>query len=226
MLVHVWYFQSARDHGPLGRVMAIVSPHDERFVAELKSRIPSPYRWWFAMGRLWIVAAEYRNVVVELVLQFFGKVRICRTCMACRTWDNRVELMRSLGYHPTLKNQHQEPPPQPPPTPRSTPPPRHQWGPPPRQQQAAWDFRTPPPTPRPTPPPRRESPPPPPPPPRGRRGGLSRAQAARVLGVAEHATPREVKAAFARLALARHPDTGGSHEAMVELNAARDAFLS
>ena len=41
-----------------------------------------------------------------------------------------------------------------------------------------------------------------------------------VLGLQRGASYEEVKAAFKRLSMQRHPDRGGSHEAMVELNVA------
>ncbi len=44
-----------------------------------------------------------------------------------------------------------------------------------------------------------------------------------VLGVPATATRAAVELAFDRLAMAAHPDRGGSHEAMARLNTARDA---
>lgn len=43
-----------------------------------------------------------------------------------------------------------------------------------------------------------------------------------VLGVSPSASESEVEAAYRRLTLVRHPDVGGTHEAMAELNLARD----
>lgn len=43
------------------------------------------------------------------------------------------------------------------------------------------------------------------------------------LGVSRDATLDEVNAAFRRLALVTHPDSGGSHDDMIRLKAARDA---
>lgn len=47
-----------------------------------------------------------------------------------------------------------------------------------------------------------------------------------VLGITPGATHDMIEAAFKAQAKARHPDRGGSHAAMSELNAARDAALS
>ncbi len=47
----------------------------------------------------------------------------------------------------------------------------------------------------------------------------------RVLGVKEEATKAEIEAAYRQLARDRHPDAGGSAEAMAELNLAREAGL-
>jgi hypothetical protein len=47
-----------------------------------------------------------------------------------------------------------------------------------------------------------------------------------VLGVKPHATADEINAAYRTKARSAHPDTGGSHAAMAELNAARDEGLS
>jgi hypothetical protein len=44
-----------------------------------------------------------------------------------------------------------------------------------------------------------------------------------VLGVSEGATADEIKAAWIELSKIHHPDTGGSHERMVEINAAFQA---
>jgi hypothetical protein len=46
-----------------------------------------------------------------------------------------------------------------------------------------------------------------------------------VLGVQPNATPAEINAAYRRKAAEKHPDTGGSHAAMAELNVARDEGL-
>ena len=46
-----------------------------------------------------------------------------------------------------------------------------------------------------------------------------------VLGIKGPATKESVQAAYRRLAGERHPDAGGSHDVMAELNAARDAAL-
>jgi len=46
-----------------------------------------------------------------------------------------------------------------------------------------------------------------------------------ILGVRETATADEIQAAWRDKLKAAHPDTGGSHAAMAEINAARDAAL-
>ena len=46
-----------------------------------------------------------------------------------------------------------------------------------------------------------------------------------VLGLKPDTTVAEIKAAFQRLALQRHPDYGGSEEQLAELKAARDAAI-
>lgn len=46
-----------------------------------------------------------------------------------------------------------------------------------------------------------------------------------ILGVGPNATPNEIRSAHRAAASKAHPDTGGSHAAMAELNAARDAGL-
>jgi DnaJ-domain-containing protein 1 len=74
---------------------------------------------------------------------------------------------------------------------------------------------------RPTPPP----PPPrrPPPPPRRVRTKLEIACA--LLGVSVYAKTAEIKRASHRMALEHHPDRGGSHEKMVEINLATEYLL-
>lgn len=46
-----------------------------------------------------------------------------------------------------------------------------------------------------------------------------------VLNLGSRATPAEIEIAYKKLALQRHPDRGGSHEAMTELNLAYAAAL-
>ena len=66
-------------------------------------------------------------------------------------------------------------------------------------------------------------------PPRVRPGpqpsGLSRREAAALLGVAETATPAEVEAAHRRLMRRAHPDVGGTAGLAAQLNAARETLL-
>ena len=54
--------------------------------------------------------------------------------------------------------------------------------------------------------------------------GMSRADAAAILGVAQDATAEEVQAAYRRLARRTHPDSGGTTGLAAQLNAARDAM--
>src|SRR5438046_2993480 len=71
------------------------------------------------------------------------------------------------------------------------------------------------------PPPRTEAPPPPPPP-------LEKpcSQHWQWLGLKPGATADEINEAYRRLAKRFHPDQGGTHAAMRELNAARKAALA
>jgi curved DNA-binding protein CbpA len=54
---------------------------------------------------------------------------------------------------------------------------------------------------------------------------MSRAEAARILGVAPDASREEVRAAYARLIRRTHPDAGGTAGLAAQLNAARDVLL-
>jgi hypothetical protein len=56
-------------------------------------------------------------------------------------------------------------------------------------------------------------------------GRMSRAEAARILGVAPDAGREEVQAAYARLIRRTHPDAGGTAGLAAQLNAARDRML-
>jgi hypothetical protein len=60
------------------------------------------------------------------------------------------------------------------------------------------------------------------PPPENR---MSAAEARRILGVGEGATPQEIQAAYSRLMRAVHPDKGGTAGLAAQLNAARDRLL-
>ena len=56
-------------------------------------------------------------------------------------------------------------------------------------------------------------------------GGMGRAEAAAMLGVAETADAQAIEAAYRRLILRVHPDRGGAAGLAAQLNAARDAML-
>ena len=63
---------------------------------------------------------------------------------------------------------------------------------------------------------------------RGRRrpttGGMTRSEAAALLGVGIDASPPEVEAAYKRLMLRTHPDVGGTTGLAAQINAARAAM--
>ncbi len=65
-------------------------------------------------------------------------------------------------------------------------------------------------------------PPPPPPPPRG---GMSRAEAFEVLGLAPGADEAAIQLAYRRLMRTAHPDSGGSDWLAARINQARDVLL-
>ena len=54
---------------------------------------------------------------------------------------------------------------------------------------------------------------------------MARADAASMLGVPETARREEVEAAYRRLMLRVHPDTGGAAGLAAQLNAAREVLL-
>jgi hypothetical protein len=54
---------------------------------------------------------------------------------------------------------------------------------------------------------------------------MSDRQARAILGVAEDATPEEIRAAHARLMRKAHPDVGGTSGLAAQLNVARDRLL-
>jgi hypothetical protein len=56
-------------------------------------------------------------------------------------------------------------------------------------------------------------------------GGMDRAQAASMLGVAEGAEREEIEAAYRRLMFRVHPDQGGAAGLAAQLNAARAVLL-
>lgn len=55
--------------------------------------------------------------------------------------------------------------------------------------------------------------------------GMSRQEAARLLGVSVNATVTQVKSAYRKMMLKHHPDKGGSAEHAAKLNAARDVMI-
>ncbi len=58
-----------------------------------------------------------------------------------------------------------------------------------------------------------------------RRVVAAKARARVLLGVGPDATPDDIRAAHRRLAATTHPDLGGSHAEMQEINVARDLLL-
>ncbi len=68
-------------------------------------------------------------------------------------------------------------------------------------------------------------PPPRPPPPRPQLQKLTFKSACALLGVSVYAKADEIKRASHRLALQHHPDRGGSHEKMVQINLATELLL-
>jgi hypothetical protein len=61
--------------------------------------------------------------------------------------------------------------------------------------------------------------------PRGRRAGMSRAEALEVLGLQEGASHDEVRSAHRRLIVRSHPDKGGSDYLAAMINEAKDVLL-
>lgn len=55
--------------------------------------------------------------------------------------------------------------------------------------------------------------------------GMSRAEAASILGVPANASHEDVRAAYSRLIRSVHPDKGGTQGLAAQLNAARDRLL-
>jgi hypothetical protein len=63
-------------------------------------------------------------------------------------------------------------------------------------------------------------------PPAASQGGMSLAEARRILGVEPGATKAEIQAAYTRLMRLAHPDKGGTAGLAAQLNAAREKLLS
>ncbi|MFN9253093.1 MAG: DnaJ domain-containing protein [Holosporaceae bacterium] len=81
--------------------------------------------------------------------------------------------------------------------------------------------RSPPPSP-PPPKPSRSPPPPPPPPPKG---GMSQAEALKLLGLPQGASLEQIRAAHRRLMIRYHPDHGGDAKMAARINQAKDVLL-
>jgi hypothetical protein len=62
-------------------------------------------------------------------------------------------------------------------------------------------------------------------PPRGPRTDMTRDEALAILGLANGATPEEIRAAHRRLILKVHPDAGGSADLAARINRAKDVLL-
>ena len=63
------------------------------------------------------------------------------------------------------------------------------------------------------------------PPPAGSRSDMSREEALAVLGLAEGASPDEIRAAHRRLIQRMHPDVGGTADLAARINRAKDVLL-
>ena len=57
-------------------------------------------------------------------------------------------------------------------------------------------------------------------------GTMSRTEAFQVLGLAEDATPEQVRDAHRKLMMANHPDRGGSTYLAAQINRAKDVLLA
>ncbi len=74
----------------------------------------------------------------------------------------------------------------------------------------------------PPPKPSRSPPPPPPPPPKG---GMSQAEALKLLGLPQGASLEQIRAAHRRLMIRYHPDHGGDAKMAARINQAKDVLL-
>jgi DnaJ-class molecular chaperone len=54
---------------------------------------------------------------------------------------------------------------------------------------------------------------------------MSRREAARILGVKEHANAKRIKAAHKKLMILNHPDAGGSTFLTIKVNEAKELLL-
>lgn len=231
-----------------GPVWAIKTPYEPDFIDALKSEIHARHREWVRPARVWIVTEAQKGRLKGLLVEHFGEHEICTACakgFPCWVWravDAEAAAVglkgASCGASDTSRGGAPDPDEQARQAraeqnarekkrereeqarrereraqsgPRSSAPGGGSW-------DDFWsDFarntgrgRT--------HDQRREQPA------RNTSNVLTVREAAALLGVDVNASPADVKKAFARAALANHPDRGGDHEKMVQVNRAKEAF--
>lgn len=230
-----------------GPAWAVRTPFDKQFVDALKAHIPPRSREWVKLDRggVWVVEDAKKGALKTLLVEYFGAHEICTRCaMGTPCWVWR-ELDRDLGPRgfkgasfangSDVGGGSQTPPHT---EARDAPPPRAKaagdnvgekregktWRGKDARGRSSVDFdewfRTyfgga---------PPRPDTEEPNQPPPARRSNVLTLREAAELLGVPKNASVADVKKAYARAAMQHHPDRGGDHEKMVEVNKAKETF--
>jgi hypothetical protein len=99
-----------------GPVWAVSTPYDPDFVAEIKAAIHPRDRSWLPTLKVWVVRADRKAALREVLGEVFGDDRLCAECRRgrpCAAWTRVEQSGAAFGLHPREAAEAKPPPPPP-----------------------------------------------------------------------------------------------------------------